>query len=117
MNTQNILPTKEKIKEDFANELNISHLPAGEQDTLMSQLSALLLERITTDLMMRLPKEEFVRINTLLDARQEVALEATLHKYIPNAAAIIEDITIETISEFKALSKLNIIKQEPNTPS
>jgi Mg/Co/Ni transporter MgtE len=101
----NVQPTNEEIRSRLLNDLTIEHLTKEEQDDIITQMSALLIDRITLALLSKLPKDELDRVNTLLQAHQDTAVRATLLKYIPDPDTIIERIIAETISEYHTLNE------------
>ena len=103
--TQSPLPDKEQMRTLLSDELHISHLPKTEQDTILHAFSSMLTERITMNLMLQVPREEYKKIDALIQANQHTDVGALLHKHVPNAEKIISETIINTIAEFIALTK------------
>jgi len=104
MNNTNI-PTKEQLQERFAQELDIEHLTKDEQEEILKELSKIIVERITMELMLLLPTEEFKKVDALVQTEQTADVQAIINKHIPDAPAIIEQVVIRALAEFKALSQ------------
>ncbi len=104
------IPTKEKIVALLANELNISHLSKQEQQDIITQMSTVILDRISLALIAELPQPEMARIDNLLGSGQIKAVQALLTKDIPNAGKIAESVIAETMGEYHTI----IAQQEQN---
>jgi len=96
-------PTLEQIKEKLVDELNISHLTEQEQGEVITQMSTLLLDRITMAIVGELPQTEMARVDKLLEANQTDAVQAIITKHVPNAADIAEIVIAETMGEYSAI--------------
>ncbi len=107
MNKTNI-PTKEQLRERFSQELNIAHLTHQEQDTIITELSKIITERIITEFMLLLPEKEARKVDNLIMNNEKDAENQIMHiinTHIPDSAQIIEQIVIRTLAEFKAYTK------------
>jgi len=99
----NLTPTQAQIKEKLAQELNISHLSPEEQGEIITQMSTVLLDRITIAMVAELPMSQMARIDSLLEAGQTEAVQALLLKNVPSASEIADRVILETVGEYHAL--------------
>lgn len=97
--------SQENIRERLTQELSIAHLPESEQNTIITSMSTLLLDRITLALLSRLPREEVQRMDTLLTAGQTEAVTAMALKLVPNATQLIETVITDTMAEYHTLTQ------------
>ncbi len=98
----NTTPTIEQIKETLVQELGVEHLTPTEQDDIITQMSTVILDRITIAMVAELPQSEMTRVDTLLEAGQVDAVQSILTKHVPNAQALADKIINETIGEYHA---------------
>lgn len=94
----------EEVRKQIVAGLNIGHLTVAEQDTIIGDLGAALMERATMALMMQVPEKDFDAIDALTDMEgKEAEMVSAIQKAVPNAAQIIEDAIRSGVEEYKIL--------------
>ncbi len=94
---------QQQITERLSRDLNIQHLSPQEQKEIITQMSTVLLDRITIALIAELPQTEMSRIDMLLEHDQTEAVQALLAKNIPNSNEVAEEVINTTLKEFEEL--------------
>lgn len=103
-NVLNQVVSPEEVKTMIVDALNIGHLTVVEQDKIIADLGAALMERATYALMMQLPEEEFDKIDAMADDEtKEAEMVEAIRKAVPNAQQIIEDAIKSGVEEYKIL--------------
>lgn len=93
----------EELKTLIVTELNIGHLDDAEQDTIISQLSDVLLKRATLAVMRLIPEGERDALDKLVEAGDGAGMQALISKYVPNVEQVMREAVRAGIDEHKQL--------------
>jgi hypothetical protein len=100
----NQIISPEQVKKMIIDSLNIAHLSVQEQDKIIGDLGAALMERATYALMMNVPEAEFDKIDALSEQEgKEAEMIAIIQKVVPNAQQIVEEAITSGVEEYKVL--------------
>ena len=115
---ENNLVSPEEVKRIIVESLNIGHLTGGEQEKIIGDLGAALMERATYALLMQVPPEEFDKIDALADQQgKEAEMIAAVQKAVPNAQEIIEEAVKSGVAEYKILVNEQVKTAQQGVPS
>lgn len=95
--------SQEEIKAKIAAELEITHLAAEEQESIMSGLAEALLERATAIIMAKMPEGEFENVDALLEVGQTEEVKNKILELVPDAPQIVDMVVQDGIKEYKEL--------------
>lgn len=93
----------DSIKQLVVEALNIGHLTLTEQEKIMNDLGAALIERATYAVLMQLPKEDFEKLDKLADAERDAEMVEVVRKSVPNAQEIVDESIKTGVEEYKKL--------------
>ncbi len=102
-NTTQQLTSPEEVKKMVVEALNIGHLPASDQDSIIGELAGALMERATLALLKEVPESEFDAIDALADSGKDAEMVEALRKVVPNAQEIMEEAIRSGVEEYKIL--------------
>lgn len=100
----NLVVSPEDVRKQIVDGLSIGHLTVEEQDKIIGDLGAALLERATYAVLMQVPPEEFDRIDALVDQEgKEAEVAAAVKKVVPNVEEIVQDAIRSGVEDYKIL--------------
>ncbi len=81
--------TYEQLKKTVSDELNIAHLPEGDQEKILARLGEVVSKRIAVDILKNLPEGKREGFKSLHESGDLLALDDYLHANLPNSDEII----------------------------
>lgn len=103
-NITSAVVSPEEVRRQIVEGLTIGHLTTEEQDKIIGDLGAALLERATYAVLMQVPSGEFDRIDALVDQEgKEAEVAEAVKKAVPNVEDIIQESVRGGIEEYKIL--------------
>lgn len=93
----------EEVKAKIITELEIAHLPEGEQEQIIATLAEALLERATTIIMAKMPEAELANVDALAEVGNGEVLQEKIMQFVPDAPQIIDKVVTDGIAEYKQL--------------
>jgi SNF2 family DNA or RNA helicase len=104
-NTQATMPTAQELRDKLVSELELEHLTNEEQARVISELSTIILDRLTIALISKLPEDIITHVDTLLESGQTDAVTAIIQKHVKNIEEISNAVIYDTVAQFKAMSE------------
>ena len=93
-----------EVRRQIVEGLSISHLTTEEQDKIIGDLGAALLERATYAVLIQVPPDQFDRIDALVDQEgKEAEVAVAVKQAVPNVEEIVQNAVRSGVEEYKIL--------------
>ena len=102
----------QELKNQIIKELQIEHLAPEQQQRIISELSEIILQRITSLALAKVPESEMAQLDSLLEQGNQEAVRERLKQLVPDIEQIAQTVTQEAIEEFRALTASQGQEQE-----
>ncbi len=102
----------QELKDQIIKELQIEHLTPEQQQRIISELSEIILQRITSLALAKVPESEMAQLDSLLEQGNQDTVSERLKQLVPDIEQIAQTVTQEAIEEFRALTASQGQEQE-----
>lgn len=111
MKLQELLIDPQQARARLIDALGLSEFANDEQDSVIEQVVEVILDQLMVLILAHIPQEEHPKLEKLLEAQQLDAVQAHIHKYVPNLTELTDAVFEVGIEEYKRIASQELQKK------